>query len=44
MSQLIEILSRNKKTALVALVAAIIVAIVILAIQALSKPKVEEEI
>lgn len=42
-SQLIEILSRNKKTIIVALIAAVLVAIVILTIQALNRKRPSEE-
>ena len=42
MNQIIEILSRNKKTAIIALFAAMLIAIVILAMKAFSNPKEDE--
>lgn len=42
-TQLVEILSRNKKTVMIALIAAILVAIVILAVQAFSRKNSDEE-
>ena len=43
-SQLIEILSRNKRTAIIALIVAIIIATVILAVHAMSNQKPKEAI